>query len=92
MKKKITIALIVVLCLALLAGAILLLLPERAQHAHDYVQSLEKAASCEAAGAYLYQCECGDTYSEEIPVKSVNDIYNNLFYYMYGFSYYITSK
>lgn len=37
-------------------------------HVHEYTCELRADPTCAAAGALLYQCECGDQYTEEIPM------------------------
>ncbi|MCF0229845.1 MAG: InlB B-repeat-containing protein, partial [Parasporobacterium sp.] len=37
------------------------------EHEHSYTSSVEKEATCAEAGVTRYECECGDSYTEEIP-------------------------
>ncbi len=54
---KIT-AIFLLACLLLLAGC--------KEHVHEYTSAVHPAA-CEADGATVYTCACGDSYSETIP-------------------------
>jgi len=37
-------------------------------HTHSYTSAITKEASCTETGIKTYTCECGDTYTEQIPV------------------------
>lgn len=39
-------------------------------HAHAYQESVTKAPTCTAPGIKTYVCDCGDTYTEEIPASA----------------------
>ena len=69
MKKILIIILSVVVGLAVAAGAVILLLPDGEEpHTHQYEKTMVREATCEAEGELLYECKCGDTYTEKIAV------------------------
>ena len=37
------------------------------EHEHNYISEITKEATCTEAGITTYTCECGDSYTEEIP-------------------------
>ena len=37
------------------------------EHVHSYTEQITKEPSCTEAGVKTFTCECGDTYTEEIP-------------------------
>lgn len=38
-------------------------------HTHSYTETVTKEPTCTEAGEKTYTCECGDSYTEEIPAK-----------------------
>ncbi len=38
-------------------------------HVHDYKEEITKEPTCTEAGEKTYTCDCGDSYTEEIPAK-----------------------
>lgn len=36
------------------------------EHIHDYAESIQKEATCEEPGEALFECSCGDSYTESI--------------------------
>ena len=42
--------------------------PEEVVHEHSYTSEITKEATCTENGMITYTCECGDTYTEEIPM------------------------
>ncbi len=38
-------------------------------HKHNYVETITKEPTCTETGEKKYTCDCGDSYTEEIPVK-----------------------
>lgn len=38
-------------------------------HEHSYVETITKEPTCTEAGEKTYTCDCGDSYTEEIPAK-----------------------
>lgn len=50
-----------------------------AVHEHSYTETVTTAATCTEDGVMTYTCECGDTYTEEIPATGhsfTNYVYN----------------
>lgn len=45
------------------------------KHSHSYTRSVLENATCTKAGAYLYTCDCGDTYTQGIPMLKHNYTY-----------------
>ena len=41
--------------------------PDVPEHGHSYTSKVTTAATCTTAGVKTYTCECGHTYTEEIP-------------------------
>lgn len=41
-------------------------------HVHDYKEEITKEPTCTEAGEKTYTCDCGDSYTEEIPAKGHN--------------------
>lgn len=41
-------------------------------HKHNYVETITKEPTCTEKGEKTYTCDCGDTYTEEIPAKGHN--------------------
>ena len=41
--------------------------PEETAHEHSYTAAITTAATCTTAGVKTFTCECGDSYTEEIP-------------------------
>ena len=37
------------------------------EHVHDYVKEVTKEPTCTEAGTATFTCECGDSYTEEVP-------------------------
>ena len=46
------------------------------EHTHDYSEEVTTESGCETPGVKTFTCECGDTYTEEIPAGHdyVNDV------------------
>lgn len=42
------------------------------RHEHEYVSEITSEATCEKTGEITYRCSCGDSYTEEIPLKNHN--------------------
>lgn len=44
-------------------------LESHVSHVHDYKEEITKEPTCTEAGEKTYTCDCGDSYTEEIPAK-----------------------
>lgn len=42
------------------------------EHKHDYIETVTTEASCTENGVKTYTCDCGDSYTEDIPAKGHN--------------------
>lgn len=43
-------------------------------HQHSYYGTVTSKATCTKKGSIKYTCDCGDSYTEEIPLKSHNEV------------------
>ncbi len=43
-------------------------------HEHSYSGTVTSEATCTKKGSIKYTCDCGDSYTEEIPLKSHNEV------------------
>lgn len=43
-------------------------------HEHSYYGTVTSEATCTKKGSIKYTCDCGDSYTEEIPLKSHNEV------------------
>ena len=51
--------------------------PDTPAHTCEYVATETKAATCGEAGIMTYTCECGESYTEEIPATGEHEFFND---------------
>lgn len=46
----------------------------KVSHSHNYKGTVTSESTCTKKGSIKYTCDCGDSYTEEIPLKSHNEV------------------
>ena len=68
--KKLLILLLILICV------VCVVFLTACGHEHEYTSQITQEPTCVETGTTTYTCECGDTYTEEIPATGVHTVEN----------------